>query len=321
MNTARLAAGQRSPSTGIPGSRGSSRSRPRLPAVSPHPGQHGAPLGLSEAQKRVLDLEKSLQFLQQQHSETLIKLHEEIEHLKRENKDLHYKLIMDQKPQKKGSISSSSFQSNKSISNTTVTASSPGKARLQPSSSKKQDLKADVPLKSDLEEELSATAPQGLARDEEVKSYPMASSAAGSQQRGRLVSGALAAMSLPPHLRKPTTLQQCEVVIRQLWNANLLQAQELQHLKSLLEGSQRPKAAPKTGLSSPKDQEAPYPGAMQLPKVPTKGVSKKCLILSPVAVAERAVLPALRQSLKSNLAERQKRLQVVQSRRLHRPVL
>lgn len=85
-------------------------------------------------------------------------------------------------------------------------------------------------------------------------------------------------MSLPPHLRKPTTLQQCEVVIRQLWNANLLQAQEvrpghgaprdlcspahppppllpafqLQHLKSLLEGSQRPKAAPETGLSSPK---------------------------------------------------------------------
>lgn len=34
-------------------------------------------------------------------------------------------------------------------------------------------------------------------------------------------------MSLPPHLRKPTTLQQCEVVIRQLWNANLLQAQEV----------------------------------------------------------------------------------------------
>ena len=86
MNTARLAAGQRSPSSGMPGSRGSSRSRPRLPAVSPHPGQHGAQLGLSEAQKRVLDLEKSLQFLQQQHSETLIKLHEEIEHLKRENK-------------------------------------------------------------------------------------------------------------------------------------------------------------------------------------------------------------------------------------------
>ncbi|XP_059751110.1 coiled-coil domain-containing protein 74B isoform X3 [Balaenoptera ricei] len=100
MSAAACAAGLRPPSSGIPGSRGASR--PRLPAVPPYPGQHGAPVGLSEAQKRALDLEKRLQFLQQQHSETLVKLHEEIEHLKRENKDLHYKLIMNQKPQKKG---------------------------------------------------------------------------------------------------------------------------------------------------------------------------------------------------------------------------
>ena len=84
MSAAACAAGLRPPSSGIPGSR--SASRPRLPAVPPYPGQHGAPVGLSEAQKRALDLEKRLQFLQQQHSETLVKLHEEIEHLKRENK-------------------------------------------------------------------------------------------------------------------------------------------------------------------------------------------------------------------------------------------
>lgn len=45
------------------------------------------------------------------------------------------------------------------------------------------------------------------------------------------------------------------------------------------------------------------------------------LILSPIPVSERAVLPALKQTLKNNFAERQKRLQVVQSRRLHRSVL
>uniref|UniRef100_A0A287D4R0 CCDC92/74 N-terminal domain-containing protein n=1 Tax=Ictidomys tridecemlineatus TaxID=43179 RepID=A0A287D4R0_ICTTR len=101
----------------------------------PHPTQ----LGLSEAQKRVLDLEKSLQFLQQQHSETLVKLHEEIEHLKRENKDLHYKLIMNQKPQKKGSMSTSSFQSNKSISNSTVsgTRRPPSSPRSRPRASQR----------------------------------------------------------------------------------------------------------------------------------------------------------------------------------------
>lgn len=45
------------------------------------------------------------------------------------------------------------------------------------------------------------------------------------------------------------------------------------------------------------------------------------LILSPIPVSERAILPALKQTLKNNFAERQKRLQVVQNRRLHRSVL
>jgi hypothetical protein len=78
--------GARPISSATPGSRGTSRPRQRVPAGLQHGGPPPAQLGLSEAQKRVLDLEKSLQFLQQQHSETLVKLHEEIEHLKRENK-------------------------------------------------------------------------------------------------------------------------------------------------------------------------------------------------------------------------------------------
>uniref|UniRef100_G1LX83 Coiled-coil domain-containing protein 74B n=1 Tax=Ailuropoda melanoleuca TaxID=9646 RepID=G1LX83_AILME len=325
MSAGVAAAGRRPPSSGLPGSRDALRPRPRPPAVLQHPGQHGAQAGHSEAQKRILDLEKSLQFLQQQHAEMLVKLHEEIEYLKRENKDLHYKLIMNQKP-KIGRISNSSFQSIKSVSNLTS-----GKARTQLSFSKKQDSKADVPQKMDLEEEIPAAAlfhnskpdkaagMQGPAKHEEVEtSGAVAASAAGNQHRGKQPP----AMGLPPYLRKPTTLQQCEVVIRRLWNANLLQAQELQHLKALLEGNQRPKATPEeAGPSSPKDQEALHPGATQLPKVPTKGVPKKCLILSPMPVAERSILPALKQTLKSSFTERQKRLQAVKSRRLHRSAL
>ncbi|XP_042298507.1 coiled-coil domain-containing protein 74A-like [Sceloporus undulatus] len=40
------------------------------------------------------ELERNLHFLQRQHGETLAQLHEEVERLKRENKELHYKLIM-----------------------------------------------------------------------------------------------------------------------------------------------------------------------------------------------------------------------------------
>lgn len=50
-----------------------------------------------------------------------------------------------------------------------------------------------------------------------------------SQHQGRQMMGAGAhpPMSLPLHLRKPTTLKQCEVLIRELWNTNLLQTQEV----------------------------------------------------------------------------------------------
>ncbi|ERE76320.1 coiled-coil domain-containing protein 74A-like protein [Cricetulus griseus] len=354
MSGAGVAAGARPLSSATPGSRTAARPRPRPPVGLQHAGPPPAPLGINEAQKRILDLEKSLQFLQQQHSETLVKLHEEIEHLKRENKELHYKLIMNEKPQKKGSVSTSSLHSNKSTTNSTASstttgftlcsplesfslfrtaegllANSQGKTRPQPTSFKKQELKSDALQKTDLEEQSLSSAAlfhsskldralgaQGQAKDEDAEPSNSGATLVGGSH-GRQGTGMVPLLSLPPHLRKPTTVQQCEVVIRQLWNANLLQAQELQHLKSLLEGTQRPKAAAEeAGLGSPKDQES-----TQFPKVTAKGLSKKCLILSPMPAAERAILPALKQSLKNNFAERQKRLQVVQSRRLHRSVL
>uniref|UniRef100_A0A2K5LXM3 CCDC92/74 N-terminal domain-containing protein n=1 Tax=Cercocebus atys TaxID=9531 RepID=A0A2K5LXM3_CERAT len=172
MSVAGVVAGTRPPSSPTPGS----RRRRQRPSVGVQSGRPQSPqLRPSDPQKRNPDLEKSLQFLQQQHSEMLAKLHEEIEHLKRENKgepggtpgqpprtpplpqrgtamnsstgpDLHYKLIMNQTSQKKDSLSTSSFPSVKSISNS-------GQARPQPGSFNKQDSKADAPQKADLEEE------------------------------------------------------------------------------------------------------------------------------------------------------------------------
>ncbi|XP_072875673.1 coiled-coil domain-containing protein 74B isoform X3 [Chlorocebus sabaeus] len=218
------------------------------------------------------------------------------------------------------SLSTSSFPSVKSISNS-------GQARPQPGSFNKQDSKADAPQKADLEEEPllhnskldKVPGVQGQARKEKAEASTAGAACMGSSQhQGRQMMGAGAhpPMSLPLHLRKPTTLKQCEVLIRELWNTNLLQTQELQHLRSLLERSQRPQAAPEeAGSSSPRDQEA-----MHFPKVSTKGLSKKCLLLSP-PVAQRAVLPALKQTPKNNFAERQKRLKAMQTRRLRRSVL
>ncbi|XP_030656773.1 coiled-coil domain-containing protein 74B isoform X1 [Nomascus leucogenys] len=420
MSGAGVAAGTRPPSSPTLGCR---RQRPSVGVQSFRP--QSPQLRQSDPQKRNLDLEKSLQFLQQQHSEMLAKLHEEIEHLKRENRgepargprpalppqahstlplpqhrntamnsstrlgsggtqdNLHYKLIMNQTSQKKDgpsgnhlsgasallgarwvcvngvwvelggpsparlkegsswthrpggkrghlagggadtvrspadSLSTSSFQSVKSISNS-------GKARPQPGSFNKQDLKADVPEKADLEDEPrlhnskldKVPGVQGQARKEKAEASNAGAACMGSSQhQGRQMgAGAHPPMILPLPLRKPTTLRQCEVLIRELWNTNLLQTQELQHLKSLLEGSQRPQAAPEEA-SFPRDQET-----MHFPKVSTKSLSKKCLLLSP-PVAERAILPALKQTPKNNFAKRQKRLQAMQKRHLHCSVL
>lgn len=45
------------------------------------------------------------------------------------------------------------------------------------------------------------------------------------------------------------------------------------------------------------------------------------LLLSPMPVAARAILPALKQTLKNNFAKRQKRLQALQNWHLYRLVL
>ncbi|XP_054965340.1 coiled-coil domain-containing protein 74B-like isoform X4 [Pan paniscus] len=312
MSGAGVAAGTRPPSSPTPGSR-RRRQRPSVGVQSFRP--QSPQLRQSDRQKRNLDLEKSLQFLQQQHSEMLAKLHEEIEHLKRENKDLHYKLIMNQTSQKKGQEASVGV----------LRPVAPTLCALLQTASPRQASSLSSPSliqKADLEEEPllhnskldKVPGVQGQARKEKAEASNAGAACMGnSQHQGRQMgAGAHPPMILPLPLRKPTTLRQCEVLIRELWNTNLLQTQELQHLKSLLEGSQRPQAAPEEA-SFPRDQEA-----MHFPKVSTKSLSRKCL--SP-PVAERAILPALKQAPKNNFAERQKRLQAMQKRRLHHSVL
>ncbi|XP_078811876.1 coiled-coil domain-containing protein 74B isoform X1 [Oryzias latipes] len=58
-------------------------------------GMRAAPEETGHADRRVTSLERSIQFLQEQHKETLQKLHAEIDHLRRENKELLYRRIME----------------------------------------------------------------------------------------------------------------------------------------------------------------------------------------------------------------------------------
>uniref|UniRef100_A0A667WYL0 Si:ch211-222n4.2 n=1 Tax=Myripristis murdjan TaxID=586833 RepID=A0A667WYL0_9TELE len=175
---------------------------------------------------RVASLKRDIQFLQEQHKDTLQKLHAEVDYLRRENKELHYTLIMD-----------------------------------PPKSSRKGNIG-------------ECTKTLGSSR------YDF-----GGEPKGGLITSLqpLRIHSSPTHPPRAPTLEECEVIIRQLYNANSMQSQEVRHLGVLLKSTcfLFPRSAPRNA-----------------------GVT----------------LPALKQSLSSSIAERQRRSQAVQRTRLKRTV-
>uniref|UniRef100_A0A670JUC5 Uncharacterized protein n=1 Tax=Podarcis muralis TaxID=64176 RepID=A0A670JUC5_PODMU len=197
------------------------------------------------------DLERSLKFLQEQYAETLQKLHEEIDLLKRQNKG----------GQPEG-----------------YPTSTPSQLRANSYGTREIRMTSPIPFSS------------GQSRAGDVK-IPAAS------------SNPFLVTVLPSYMRKPPTLEECEVVIRQLWNINHMQMQEVRLLALL-----GPTKAGKSSL---------FKCRLQYDR-PTLFSSR---ILTPLPAAERAVLPALKQTLGNAFAERQKRTQAVQRNRLHRTAL
>uniref|UniRef100_A0A3Q1G191 Si:ch211-222n4.2 n=1 Tax=Acanthochromis polyacanthus TaxID=80966 RepID=A0A3Q1G191_9TELE len=191
-----------------------------LPAVPP--AYRGAGPAAAEEPRhggsdpRIESLQRNLQFLQQQHQDTLEKLHAEIEYLRRENKELQYKLIMElPKSSRKG-----------------VTKS---RRDVRPPT---QGREAHSGLY--LEETLQDTRP---SQDQAVSIGEGSEAVASARQQddgpevtGRLITSLqpLRIHSSPSRPPRPPTLQECEVIIRQLYNANSLQSQEIIRVKALL---------------------------------------------------------------------------------------
>ncbi|XP_050948522.1 coiled-coil domain-containing protein 74B isoform X2 [Labeo rohita] len=113
------------------------------------------------------------------------------------------------------------------------------------------------------------------------------------------------------------TIQECEVIIRQLYNANSLQSQEILRVKAVLkdivfnkkitaENYILTKAFLADGKRADNSDTFPQLSLQTLPKgLPVSQASK----------AEKVILPALKQTL-NNIADRHRRTQAVQRRRL-----
>lgn len=117
----------------------------------------------------------------------------------------------------------------------------------------------------------------------------------------------------PTQPPRPPTLQECEVLIRQLYNANSLQSQEILHIKAVLRDIIfSRKISPENYIIT-----KAYLGSgdragdtARFPNLPFRQLQKR-IPLSQASVAKRVILPALRQSQGTSLAERQRRAQAV----------
>ncbi|XP_029475924.1 uncharacterized protein LOC115100948 isoform X2 [Rhinatrema bivittatum] len=127
--------------------------------------------------------------------------------------------------------------------------------------------------------------------------------------------------SASSNVPRTPTRKECECFIRYLWGMNHIQMQELKRLKTFLgdvaynnKWTSETHLLAKTLLQSPtRDQEV-----VELPKVSEKNTLKKWI---QAPICERVILPALKQTLGSNFAERQKRTQAKQRSRARRTVL
>ncbi|XP_030598312.1 coiled-coil domain-containing protein 74B [Archocentrus centrarchus] len=276
-----------------------------LPAVKPAGGAASEAAKMSSqsggTDLRVASLQRNIQFLQQQHKETLEKLHAEIEYLRRENKELKYKLIMEP-PKSSRKVA----HSRRELKPPTQGSETHSGLYLE------EPLQDTRPLQ---DQALSTTGACTEILDSARQDH-------GTEMKEHLIS------SLQPlrihisssHPPRAPTLQECQVIIRQLYNANSLQSQEIIRVKTLLrdifsskkitpENYTAAKACLSEGTrTSLEDNKLPKLGLQSFPEK-KYGPSQSGV-----------VLPALKPSLSSTTAERQRRSRAVQRDRFRRTV-
>lgn len=296
--------------------------------------------------QRIQHLERSIQFLKQQHQEVLKSLHEEIDFLKKDNKDLQFKIVMSQKQQQQ---QQQGQQQPGDIGNASA-GSKHSRAGREPRGLEKDD-KLDELKIIFLEEEIkelkhalrearnrNAYLTQVIEQNEDVKKkqnhtietlkYQLSQGNAASLAE-QLTSGVN--LFNQPGGRQPT-LAECEAIIRRLQHINEKQQHELDRLKSdlkdvLYSHKWTPDAylLAKAYVAEDDHKETGAEGKdKSLPKLQFKNQSRKLPVTEPeIAYIQRdsVNLPALKQTVSNKAIERKKRTQILQKARLNKEVL
>ncbi|XP_030623886.1 coiled-coil domain-containing protein 74B [Chanos chanos] len=249
----------------------------------------------------IASLENTIHFLQERHRGTLEQLHREIDHLKRKNKDLQFKLIMEPPRTCRKEFSRRGL---KTCTETQTFQSERG-----------------IYLNQTLED---ACLPPDTHLSEGNKETPTPNGLRGVPEgNGGLITSLEPLRihsdpSLPP--RAPT-LKECEVIIRQLFNANSLQSREIVRIKAVLRDIIVNKRITPENYILTKAYLAGDSGNDEdkFPKLPLRPLPKRSIV-SQASVVERVTLPALKHSHNTSIADRQKRIQALQKNRLRRTV-
>ncbi|XP_038649837.1 coiled-coil domain-containing protein 74A isoform X3 [Scyliorhinus canicula] len=267
--------------------------------------------------RRVITLENNLQFLQEQHSETLGKLHEEIELLKRANQDLHFKMIMNQRLTPQGrKLPQKGNQRRAALQEDRVKEQRTALKEQQKHSSARRKLSTETANRRSSGTEASQQPSSAL---------PVLTLQPDVDQTQMFVTSLtpLLIQIDPSGSPRAPTLQECAIIVRHLHNTSSLQSQELLRLKTSLKdllysNKWTPDAyllakAYLADLSQERD-------VVQLPRVPLKEPPKK-LPETVLPTADRVILPALKQTVGNRATERQRRLQAVQKNRYRKVLL
>ncbi|XP_061589423.1 uncharacterized protein LOC133454713 [Cololabis saira] len=184
----------------------------RLPVV---PGTRAADAACSRGvvDHRIASLQRNIQFLQQQHQQTLEQLHAEIDYLRRENKELQYKMIM-----------KASDSSRKGLTNSRRTYKATVRSSGACPSLYLEPLQDTRPLQGQESGFAEGIKVPGSVRLDH-----------GADTKGPLITSLhpLQIRSNPSHPPRAPTLQECQVIIHQLSNANRSQSQEIICMKTV----------------------------------------------------------------------------------------
>jgi hypothetical protein len=273
--------------------------------------------------QRLHHMERSMEFLKRQHHEVLFSLHQEIDDLKRENKELHFKVIMimarGSSPKKESSSSSIKSEGDLIVGNSQLQTQKIDQLKMLYMDDKVKELTAAV------QEARSRNAYLQRLLKEALEKRPP------SQEAGQQTSPADQKRPSPPvpvsmnplQVQGPTdtqprapTLEECEVIIRHLQEHSDRQSLELSQLKSdLKDVLYSHKWTPDAYLLAKAyvaedDQSA---GDGKLPRISLKNQTKK--IPDSAFNQNSFSLPPLTQTMGNKVVERQKRVEAVKRAR------